>query len=109
MMRMRALLFLLLAFTGSGLTRAHEGHPHLVLGTLHAVRADRLEVEDAAGAIHAFQITPGTKFLVADVEVPPSQLRVGERVAVEAQEKAGRLLAVRVRMGKAPAASGAPK
>ncbi len=109
MMRMRALLFFLLVFTGSGLARAHEGHLHRVLGTIHAVRADRLEVEDAAGAIHAFQITPGTKILRGEVAVPSSRLRVGEKVAVEAQEQGSLLLAVRVRLGKAPASPGTPK
>ncbi len=97
--------FVVLAFVTAlaapALLLAHEGHAHHVMGTVNAMDANRLEVKDTTGKLVSCQLTADTKYLRGDTPVAAADVKVGERVMVEAVEQAGKRIAREVRLGKA--------
>jgi hypothetical protein len=65
---------------------------------------DRLDVKDKDGKVASFTLNERTTVLRGKKTVESSDLKLGERVAVQAEEKDGRLFAVRVRVGGGPTA-----
>jgi hypothetical protein len=78
---------------------AHEGHVHTILGTIERVEKARLDVKDTGGATVTFVVTAKTVFQRGEKAIQPSELKVGDRVAVESEQSASAMTALKVRLG----------
>jgi hypothetical protein len=79
-----ALLALLLA---SPFVLAHEGHVHAMLGTIARVEKTQLEVKGTDGNAVTFALAEKTAFRRGETSISRSDMKVGERVAVEFEER----------------------
>jgi hypothetical protein len=93
-----ACLALLLA---SSFVVAHEGHLHTTLGAVARVEKAQLDVKDADGKTVTFVLTEKTALRRGETSISVSDLKVGERVAVEFEESGQATTAVKVRVGAA--------
>lgn len=85
-------------------TFAHNGMEH-VMGTVKAISADSVTVETAAKDAKTITVAllPSTKFLKSGTDAMPKDLKVGDRVMIEAKENSSdKLEAVTVTFGKQP-------
>ncbi len=80
---------------------AHEGHAHHVMGTVNKIVPDWLEVKDTSGNLVSCKLTSETKYRRGDSPVTVSEIKVGDRVMIEAELKAGTLMAKVVHLGNA--------
>ena len=71
-----------------GVARAHEGHPHKVMGTVSAVTATQMQLKTPEGKIVTATLNPKTTFARGKQKVDATAVKVGDRVVVEvASEK----------------------
>ena len=94
-------LLLCLAFMATA-TFAHNGMEH-VMGTVKAISAGSVTVETAAKEpkIVTVALLPSTKFVKSGTDATSRDLKVGERVMIEAKENSSdKLEAVTVLFGK---------
>jgi hypothetical protein len=87
---------------------AHGGFTH-VMGTVTAMDATHVEVKTRAGKTVSVKLTEATKFTRSGAAAAAADMKVGERVAVEAKGHADALEAAEVKLGvmekAAPAAA----
>lgn len=90
------LLFAAVAF-------AHGGVEH-VMGTVTKVTEKSITVETKDKKTVEINLTADTKFLKGETAVALKDLKVGDRVVVDAKKDGSKLVATRVRMAAAEAA-----
>lgn len=89
-------------FLISAAARPHEGHRHNAMGTVKAIGASSLELETQDGRIESFVLGEATVYKRGEAAAKREDVRTGERAAVVYETKAGRNLALEVRLA-APA------
>jgi hypothetical protein len=89
-------LFLALA----GPLMAHGGYTH-VMGTVTVLDATHVEVKTKAGKTVSVTLTGATRFTKDGAAAAASDLKVGQRVSVEAKPKGESLEASEVKLGVA--------
>jgi hypothetical protein len=103
-MKIRIAMCLLCASLLGLLTFAHNGMEH-VMGTVKAISTNSVTVETAAQDSKTITVAllPSTKFVKSGVDASQKDLKVGDRVMVEAKENSSdKLEAVTVTFGKQP-------
>jgi hypothetical protein len=103
-MNRRALLAALAVLAVPVTLRAHGGHDH-VMGTVTAVSAETLEVEDKAGKRVVVHLTAQTKYLRGKEAAAAADVKEGPRVVVDTRKDGARTVAVEVKLGVAKPAS----
>ena len=97
------LLFICTLATGSVL-RAHEGHPHKIMGTVTMASADHLMLKDRQGKDITVRVAKDTK-VKATPALKVEEIKRGTRVVVTAlQEKDKSFTAKTIEVGAPPAA-----
>lgn len=94
---------LLASFILSGAAVAHGGHPH-ILGTVKAVEGDHMTIQTNEGKKVVIMINDQTKFFRKNAKASREDLKVGARVAVEAEsnpEMQDMLTAKKIQFGAA--------
>ena len=71
------------------LARAHEGHPHKVMGTVAARHDNQLEVKAVDGKTATVTLNEKTRVLRGKTKVTAEDIKPGERVVVTATEQKG--------------------
>jgi uncharacterized ubiquitin-like protein YukD len=64
--------------------RAHEGHPHKVMGTVATLQAQQLQVKATDGKMSTITINDKTKVLRGTAKITLADIKAGERVVVTA-------------------------
>ena len=91
-------MFVALAFMGRVL--AHEGHEHKVMGTVAAMDDKRIEVTTKDEHKTSVSLDGETKYFRGKSETTAGDVKVGERVVIEAIEKGGKMMAREVRLAE---------
>jgi len=78
-------LTVLAAFAGT--LSAHPGHEHKALGTVGAVDASHVEIKTKDGKTVSVLLNADTKFVNGKTAGAPTDVKVGQRVAVTYVEK----------------------
>ena len=99
-------LVFLLALAAPIGVRAHEGHPHKVMGTVSALTPDSVEVKTSDGGKVAVTLSPDTRYRAGRQPRVAADVKVGGRVVVITEEKDGKVFAREVLLP--PVAPGAP-
>jgi hypothetical protein len=86
------------------IARAHEGHPHKVMGFVAARHEDRLQVTATDGKSADITLNDKTKVLRGRTVVSPDDIQPGERIvvtAVQTRDEDGRvtMVATEVKLG----------
>jgi hypothetical protein len=86
------------------IARAHEGHPHRVMGFVAARHQDHLQVTATDGKAADITLNDKTKILRGRTLVSPDDIQPGERIvvtAVQTKDKDGRvtMVAAEVKLG----------
>ncbi|HWR14839.1 MAG TPA: hypothetical protein VN577_08425 [Terriglobales bacterium] len=92
------LVFSMMAF-------AH-GKPQKFMGTVKEISANQIVITTTDGRIRNIETGPETKFLNGGQPAKASDLAIGERVVIEADEHEGKLMAEKVKFGKASGTHG---
>jgi hypothetical protein len=88
-----------------GLTRAHEGHAHKVMGTISMRHDNQLEVKTKDGKTVSITLNEKTAIVRGKQKVDLEALKPGERVVVNIGNGKAPITAREVKLGAAPAAS----
>ena len=97
--RMRVLIAAATLVIGAGLAYAHNGVEH-VMGTVAALTDSSITVGTVTHTSVTVLIDPTTKFSRDDAQVSRKELKVGDRVVIDAKENsAKKLVAVTVKLG----------
>jgi hypothetical protein len=102
------MLFLAFAFSIAPSVFAHEGHLHKLMGTVTAVRGERLQIKATTGETSEIVVNDKTKILRGVTTQNASDIKTGERIVVmttESKERAGNavLIAKEIRLASPPA------
>ncbi len=89
-------LFLLAA--NAGIILAHGGFEH-VMGTVSKVTADSVTVETTGKKAVQVGLNAKTTYTRADAKVAASDLKVGDRVVIDATEVNEKLVAASIKLG----------
>ena len=95
---MKRLLVLLLLLAVSGLAYAHNGMEH-VMGTVSKVSAQSVTVTTTGKKVVEVGLTPKTTYTRNDKTAAASDMKVGDRVMIEAKEVDEKLVADTVKLG----------
>lgn len=88
---------------------AHPGHGHAkLLGTVETVSAKALTIRDRAGKVLDVALTPTTVFRRGDTLVKASDVKRGDRVAIDTAAAQPPYSASEVRLSAAPATTAQP-
>ncbi|PWT98092.1 MAG: hypothetical protein C5B51_29905 [Terriglobia bacterium] len=93
-----SVLFLLVA--GAQVAFAHGGFEH-VMGTVTQVSADKVTVETTGKKTAHVDLTPKTTYTRDNKNVAAGDMKVGDRVVIDATETAGKLTAASIKLGAA--------
>ena len=88
----------LLAFVGVALAHGDEQH---VLGKVTKISDKSITVETVKKEVKTVEITAETRFLKGESPASVKDLKVGDRVAVQAKQDGDKLRATVVRLGQA--------
>jgi hypothetical protein len=64
--------------------QAHEGHAHLIMGTVTAIDTEQVTVQSTDGKTVSILLDADTKYRRGDGAATQSDLKVGKRVVIEA-------------------------
>src|SRR5262249_48581526 len=96
---MHSVVVPLILILGSAIGYAHNGVEH-VLGTITAITDSSITVDTLKHTSVTVAIDPATKFTRGDAQASRKDLKVGDRVAIDANESAGKkLVGVNVKLG----------
>lgn len=101
MRQIMVVLTILAAISGTVLLFAHEGHAHHVMGTVTAIDAKHIEVKGEDGKVVSCEITADTKVARGETAATVAEIKPGERVMINTEEHAGKVVAHLIRLGKA--------
>jgi hypothetical protein len=85
--------------------RAHEGHPHTVMGTVSSIDGKNLMVKTADGKTIMVMMDAKTSVTQGKTKLEPSAIKVGDRVVAAGAEDKAMIMAETVKVGAAPAAA----
>ena len=94
-----------LALVLPAVARAHEGHPHKVLGTVASVQGNRVEVKTTDGKAVTIVLDAKTTITRGKAKFDAAALKAGERVSVEYVEEKKTNMAKTIKLAEAPAAA----
>jgi hypothetical protein len=80
---------LALALLAPRYVRAHEGHPHKIMGTVTALHEHHLQVKSTAGKTEGVMLNDKTKILRGTTAVNADAIKPGERIIVTAVSTRG--------------------
>ena len=83
-----------------------HGKPQRFLGVVKTLTPKQLVMTTTTGDSRTFEIGPHTKFLKSAQPAKVSDLKVGDRIVVEADVHEGKALAETIKFGKPPQGSG---
>ena len=86
---------------------AHDGHAHIVMGTVTAVDAKRLEMKTPSGEILSIAITAKTSVLRDKKKAAMRDVQVGRRVVVDIGNGEDPLVARGIQVGAVAPGAGA--
>ena len=92
-----AIIIFTLIFTAAAF--AHDG-AHGMKGTVTAISGDTITIETPKKEAQTIHFDDTTKFQKSGVAASIKDLKVGDRVVVQAHDKTGTMHAVQVRFGK---------
>ena len=98
MLKRNVALVMALCLALAGPLLAHGGYTH-VMGTVTAMDATHVEVKTKAGKTVSVMLTGATKFTKDGAAAAATDLKVGQRVSVEAKPKGESLEASEVKLG----------
>ena len=105
----RAVLLAVAALTISvGAVNAHDGHAHIVMGSVTAVDTKHLELKTPGGEVLSIAITPKTKVVREKKKASLRDVQVGRRAVVDIGNGEDPLIAREIQIGVAAAVPGAP-
>jgi len=84
---------------------AHEGHIHHVLGTIAAIHGQTLSVKEIDGKPVSVHLDDETKYRRGDAVAAVDDLKVGDRVAIDATGDETNFTAEVVHLAPSPAAA----
>lgn len=108
-MNRRAILFAIAAVTlGARAGFAHDGHDHLIMGTVMARDEKHLDVKTPSGEVLSIAVTDKTTTMRDKKKAAYKEVAVGRRVVVNIGNGEDPLIAKEIRLGAAltPAAAG---
>ena len=85
--------------------RAHEGHPHKVMGTVSSVDGSNLMVKTTDGKTVMVMLDAKTKVTQGKTKLDAKALKVGDRIVAEGAEEKEMIMATSVQVGTAPVAA----
>ena len=83
-----------------------HGKPQRFLGVVKTLTPKQLVMTTTTGEVRTFEIGPHTKFLKSTQPARVSDLKIGDRIVVEADVHEGKALAEIIKFGKPPQGSG---
>jgi len=86
-----------------GIARAHEGHPHKVMGTVTLRHDNHLEVKTTDGKTVTIVLNDKTSVLRGKEKLDLAALKQGERVVVDIGDGKAPVTAKEIKLGQAPA------
>src|SRR5215831_21272500 len=96
---MHSVVVALILILGSAIGYTHNGVEH-VLGTITAIADSSITVDTLKHTSVTVAIDPATKFTRGDAQASRKDLKVGDRVAIDAKESAEKkLVGVTVKLG----------
>jgi hypothetical protein len=99
--RMQALTAMLALMLGSAIAYAHNGVEH-VMGTVTAVTDSSITVDTVKHTSVTVLLDPSTKFTKNDSQITRRDVKVGDRVVIDAKENSDKkLVGVTVKLGSA--------
>ena|SRR5215831_5973797 len=103
--RMHSIVAALTLILGSAIAYAHNGLEH-VMGTVTAMTDSTITVDTVKHSSVTVAIDPSTKFTRGDAQVSRKDLKVGDRVAIDAKESGDKkLVGVAVKLGSMASAN----
>lgn len=84
----------------AGVAYAHGGMEH-VMGTVVSMTDNSITVKTTAGKTQTVNTTADTKYAQMDKQIAMKNLKVGDRIVIEAMKKDGKLTAVEAKVGMA--------
>jgi len=98
MRKATAILSFIVALASGSRLLAHEGHEHKMMGTVTAIDARQIEVTAEDGHKMVFGLDGETKYFRGKSDATAGDIKVGERVAITAVEKDGKMVAREVHL-----------
>ena len=98
-----AAAFVVLAALAPGLAFAHGGHVHKVLGTITSIDYPHMDVVTTDKKTVTIMFDASSKITRGKAKVPDTEIKVGDRVSVETEEKGGMMMVKTLKLGVAPA------
>ena len=86
-----------------GIARAHEGHTHKVLGTVTDIDYPHLEVTTTDKKSVTIMLDAATVITRGKVKIKDIDIKVGDRISAETNEKGGMMMVKTLKIGVAPA------
>ena len=84
----------------AGVAYAHGGMEH-VMGTVVSMTDNSITVKTTAGKTQTVNTSADTKYTQMDKSIAMKDLKVGDRIVIEAVKKDGKLTAAEVKVGMA--------
>jgi len=94
-----ALAAVVLAVPGPAL--AHGGHTHKVLGTVTDVDYPHIDVTTTDKKTVTIMLDASTKITRGNVKVPDTDIKLGDRISAETEEKGGMMMVKTLKLGTA--------
>jgi hypothetical protein len=86
-----------------GLALAHGGHVHKVLGTVTDVDYPHFDVVTTDKKTVTLMLDASSKITRGKAKVADTEIKVGDRVSAETEEKGGMMMVKTLKLGTAPA------
>jgi hypothetical protein len=93
-----------------GVVAAHEGHLHKVMGTVTDIDYPHIELTTTDKKSVTIMLDPATVVTRGKAKVKDTDIKIGDRIAADYEEKGGMLMVHALKIGVAtPAPAAAPK
>ena len=92
-----------LAVMVPGVALAHGGHVHKTLGTVTSIDYPHLDVVTTDKKTVTIMLDGSSKITRGKAKVADTEIKVGDRVSVETEEKGGMMMVKTLKLGVAPA------
>ena len=92
-----------LAVMVPGVALAHGGHIHKTLGTVTSIDYPHVDVVTTDKKTVTIMLDASSKITRGKAKVADTEIKVGDRVSVETEEKGGMMMVKTLKLGVAPA------
>ena len=99
MIRRAGIFAVILATLATGGAWAHDGHAHMIMGTITARYDDRVEVKTPGGEILSIAIDEKTSVVRGKRKVDVAEVQTGRRVVVDIGNGEDPLIAREIQLG----------